>query len=104
MNGTLTYREYQDAIDSMAKECAEGLASGEIDDAYDWIHESVDSHQYVIYTAYAFDVLKHSSNWLAYDDEVGTGGERDDLPTMLCQYVYWAMAADVSDAMPEPVA
>ena len=71
--------QYYDEIKSIAK----GLAEDALD-ANDWnrndaendindsrLHETIDGHQWVIYTAYNMDVLRHSNSEDAYIDNFG---------------------------------
>lgn len=81
-------KEVAELAASIAKEARE-----EGRDVADVLHETIDGHQWVIYTAYHFDVLKHSPNDGAYFDNIGplTLTSLDLAPI-----VYAAMEADVS--------
>lgn len=61
MNEEISYGEYWKEVASLAKQVTK--EARELDeDIYDVLHETIDSHQWVIYTAYNFDVLRHSPN------------------------------------------
>lgn len=91
----LTLSEYSKEISELAESIAKE-AREEGRDVSDVLHETIDGHQWVIYTAYHFDVLKHSKNDGAYFEEYG---ELTLKALDLAQIVYAAMAADVRDEM-----
>lgn len=66
------------------------------------LHETIDSHQWVIYYSYNLDVIKHSGNSEYMSDNFGSeyAGDIladkgiDDLHTVIA---FWCMYADVQD-------
>ena len=75
----------------------QGLASeyGEDCDQYDALHETLDGHQWVIYTHKARAVIAHTDNPNALMDEFGSdaGGDMFDERRAFC-----AMMQDIIDA------
>lgn len=61
MSKDITYQAYWAEIASLVAS-AQAEAKEYSSDAYDTLHETIDGHQWVIYTAFAFDVLKHTNN------------------------------------------
>lgn len=108
----LSRKEYFDEIQSIADNLAlEALTDNEWDrDAAEndindsRLHETIDGHQWVIYYAYNDDVLRHSENDSAYEDNFGTEDMAavikdrglDGLKTVMA---YCAMEADVRDRL-----
>jgi len=69
---------------------------------YDRIHETVDSHEWIIYTYHNAFVVRFSSNEDAYKDVYGN----EDLGALVCEkgpegitlaMAYFAMSADLSE-------
>lgn len=63
------------------------------DDRDDWLHETLDGHEYVIYTYKARVVLVCTDHPDVYKDEMG---EEPETPE---QAAYMAMRADVDDLL-----
>lgn len=72
------------------------------------LHETIDGHQWVIYTAYNLDVLKFSGNADAYIDNFGT----DDAGSVIKErginglhavMAFCAMEQDVRDVLDDAV-
>ena len=63
-------REYYDEIASLAADIVKE-AEGDRETAFDRAHETVDGHQWIIYTRYNAQVLDHSSNESAHFDNFG---------------------------------
>lgn len=93
----LTLAEYSKEVTELAQTVAKE-ACDENRDVSDVLHETIDGHQWVIYTAYHFDVLKHSPNDGAYFDEIG---ELTLTSLDLAPIVYAALAADVRAELPD---
>ncbi len=93
----ITYREYHDAVRECAKTARE-LAEQNGSDIDDELHELVDGHEFIGYTAKAFAVLWHSMNWLEGDENEALcqAGSFTDAVGI---YAYHAMLADVQDAL-----
>lgn len=103
MSDTITSTEYCAEINSLAEEAVRMCRSGEIADRealHDWTHKTIDGHQWVIYTAYNFQVLAVSENDGAYLENFGADGlvtENGALNTAVL--AYGAMEADLSEAL-----
>ena len=87
------WREVQAIAESAheeAKEHGGGLG--------DYLHETIDGHQFVIYTHKARAVLLHSPNENAIFEEMGdqVAGSMEGLYSMAA---YWAMLADVQSVL-----
>jgi hypothetical protein len=68
------------------------------------LHEVIDGHQWVIYYAYNLSVLEYSNNedYLIDNfgnDEAGAILKDKGLSGLHCALAYWALYADVSDAL-----
>ncbi len=100
---TVNYSDYWKEIDDLAEWVSdnrpkdlggEGVAAeyGTDYGEYDALHERIDGHEYVIYTAQARAIIAHSDNPNALMEEFGAdaGGERFDERRAFC-----AMYADV---------
>ena len=90
-------RDYMGNVRDVVVSLLDAVASGEVTDAGEMserMHEKIDGHQRVIYTWQARCGLLVSDHEDAYAEE--TDGSAD--PSVL---MYWAMLADVHEAMPE---
>lgn len=89
------YSEVESIADEAIKEHPEDEeARGE------WIHETCDGHNYVIYTYKAQLVLAVSENSDAYGDEFGTEGiVCDDGSVNYSALAYMALRRDVEEAV-----
>lgn len=96
MSEPLTYREYWDQVEAIAKDVTRE-AREESRDIWDVLHEAIDGHQYVIYTYQARFVLLHSSN----EDEIFESGsymgDWESMSDVYTQAAYHALLADVRD-------
>jgi hypothetical protein len=108
----ITRSQYYDEIKSIASSMAEealsdndwdrDAAEEDINDSR--LHETIDGHQWVIYTAYNLDVIRHSDNSDAYVDNFGTadaGGIIKDkgIDGLHAVMAYCAMEQDVRDIL-----
>lgn len=83
------YRDYMEDVRDLAREA---LTKPE-DERDDWLHETIDGHERVIYTHKARIVLVCSENPDAYEDEMG------EKPGTVEQAAYMAIMADVRDLL-----
>ena len=90
----LTAQKYWDEIKDLATEAREQGA----DDVYDYVHESVDQHQWIIYTFYNMQVLQHTSNANAYFDNYGELDTKD-FSSCMAKLAWAGMVQDVMDAV-----
>lgn len=103
----LTERQYYDEVKSIAKELRNAIADGEAQ--YDYLHELVDGHQWVIYSAYNLEILLVSRNdeymLTELGEESAVSALKDGgLSQLHMQLAYWALYADVLEAYEELVA
>ncbi len=91
-------KEYFDAIESYAKECAERVEAGE--DASDVMHEMVDGSEWIIYTSRNLAVIEHSRNEEAAWDMLGDDAlaKCSNFGETVQRIAFYAMLADVSAA------
>lgn len=90
--------EYWDEIRDLAKEFNTRVNRGPDYDEQDpgeWLWETLDGHEFVIYTVYAREVLQISPNDQAYSDQTGevVDFHRPELGAL------YAMQQDVVDAL-----
>jgi hypothetical protein len=87
----ISYGEYWTEITAIAKEASEM----DSDSQDDFLHETVDSHMWVIYTYRNLQVLMHTDNrdaWTGIDSQLPANN-------WLTVAAYWAMLADVRDRL-----
>ena len=108
----ITSSQYWDEIQSIADSMAEeamadndndrSAAKDDINDSR--LHETVDGHRWVIYSAYNADVMRHSDNTDYYIDNFG-GYEavhvlkESGLDGLHNVIAFWCMYADVQDKL-----
>ena len=91
------YHEIFDIVNELVSEC-----EGDEDRIQDMIHETVDGHQWIIYTHYNIEVLQHSNNHDAYFDNFGplaADGFSDAMAKMAFAAMYQDCQEEVSDAL-----
>lgn len=93
----ITRADYYTEIKRIVDDLEDRYISSDIDDISDALHETIDGHQWVIYTSYCFDVLRHSDNWEYGADEGLIDTKSGSLSDILRAAVYWAMYADVQN-------
>ncbi len=89
--GDISYSDYWAEIAAIVEQ-TKAEAKEYDSDAYDTLHTMIDGHNWVIYTAYAFDVLKHTEHESYAVEELGytlTSGPIDWAPL-----VFGAMMGD----------
>lgn len=97
MSDRITAQEYWAEIESLTKQVTEE-ARERGEDISDVLWETLDSHQWVIYTAYNFDVLAVSNNDGAYVSNFGSEGLVDAQGVLnTAAMAYCAMEQDVID-------
>lgn len=88
----ITNQEYWIEIESLANQCAEEAKESDRD-LSDVIFEELDSHQWVIYYEYHYDILKSTDYQGYYIEEFGTdGGSFEDI---MMRSAFWAMYNDI---------
>lgn len=91
-----TFSEYWESVHAIVEE---GHTLPE-DDRHDFVHESVDGNYWVIYTHAARKCLEYSDNEHVLFDELGPQTV-EDYGTLYTRGAYFAMLADVNEAMAE---
>lgn len=100
MSEELTYRDYWNNVDGIVEDALEiGKESGDEDDVYQSIEESVDGNYWVIYTHAAAQGLIFSDNEDALFD-VTDLGDVDGYSDVMTKLMYWALRQDVMDRLP----
>ena len=108
----ITRSQYYDEIRSIASNMAEEALSdndwdrdaAEEDISDSRLHETIDGHQWVIYTAYNLDVIRHSDNSDAYVDNFGEADAGSIIKDrgingLHAVMAYCAMEQDVRDIL-----
>jgi len=93
----ITRQAYWTEIRSLADDAIEAWRDGDVadrDGLYDWMHETADGHEWVIYTHCNYDVLKWSDNSDAFEDMGGLGNNEDGM--LFAHMAYCAMEADLT--------
>lgn len=98
----ITASDYWNEIRSIAENVKQDVRENE-GDVSEAVHDAIDGHQWVIYTGYNLDVLKHCSDESAGIDEglidanaaLAEGG----LSKLTAQLAYCAMERDVYDEL-----
>ena len=98
----MTEREYYVEIRSIAEEAIKAERE-ENADIQEWLHETIDGHQWVIYTARNLEVLSISSNSEAGVDEglvdANAAIKEGGMARLYAQLAYCAIDADVQEAL-----
>lgn len=84
---------YNDEIRGLVETAKEEIKRGNITDINDWIHETIDEHEFVIYTYKARLVLVATDNPDAFEDEMGS------KPETVEQAAYGAMSYDLRERL-----
>jgi hypothetical protein len=100
----MTETEYRAEIRSLAEEAITEARSGDHgigercrEWLLEWVHETLDGHQFVIYTAQAQAVVAISDNDGAYVENYGADGLVKDGSLNWSALAYAAMEADLMD-------
>lgn len=89
--------EYWDCVKEIAREAREQKEQ----DESDYIHETVDGCQWVIYTSYARQVMSFTDNEdAAFEDDIDLSGV-GSWSELVSRLAYSAMLADVHAALAE---
>lgn len=94
-------KHYWLEVSDTAAECAK-QAKEEERDLYDVVHEMVDGHQWIIYTAYHHQVLQWSTqDAAALFDDMGGPDMKQGWDHVVQQAAYLVFHADVMEAAQE---
>ena len=96
-NNDVSELEYREEVKSTAENIVNAIEEypeDYADDPWSAIHENVDSHEWIIYTAYHLDILQHSESgpeeWSVYVED-----SENDHRKVLEAMAYTAFRADV---------
>lgn len=95
----MTQKEYWAGVKAMAE--AARTEYGDDVDLSDAVHEVVDGSEWVIYTKFHFDVLRHTDSDDAIDDQLYLVKEKGNWHAMLQAATYLALYHDVMAAADE---
>lgn len=95
----ITYKQYWNEVKDIANMTLEEYEGEEAQN--DGAFETVDGHQWVIYSAYHFDVLKHSSDENAFFEMYGERPDGDSVSEILQKFAFAALLNDVQIALQE---
>jgi len=101
MNYTEYRTEIKDVAEGIIEEC---LNHGQ--ELSSMIHETIDGHQWIIYTRYHDEILRYSENAEAYEDiftdeQIGERVAEGGLAAAIAEKAFYAMDQDVRDAISE---
>lgn len=93
----LTYNDYSNEIASIVKNCFDAKEYEDTDEDTwtDRLHENIDNHQWVIYTAFHTDVLNHTTNEdYCFEQGLIDASKAQSLSDITQTATFWAMYAD----------
>jgi hypothetical protein len=93
-------REYRDTVQGIVEDLKRAIKDKEIEDSdgvHDWLHDTIDGHHDVIYTACAQEIVRQSRNDGAYFDQFGDEGAVKDGAINWSALAYCALEADVME-------
>jgi hypothetical protein len=110
---SITYQEYREEVRRLAEDAIEEASKYEEEDrlehdVYDFIYETVDGHQWVIYYAYNDDVIRHTSNPDSWEEcynaeDIGDLVIDQGMTGARCTQAFWALYQDVTDEVHDQV-
>lgn len=95
-------RAYRETVSGIVANLTRAVKDGVVidrDDLETWLHETIDGHGDVIYTARAMEVCRQSRNDGAYFDEFGDEGAVSDGGIEWSKLAYCALMADVREEL-----
>lgn len=98
------FREVQSIAETILEEALEYALPDATEDQLretleEGLWETIDSHQWVIYTAYNFDILRHSPNDGYTISEWGSSGIVQEYGLDWARLAFGALYADVSEVL-----
>ena len=102
----MNYTEYKTEIQDIAHGIIEECLSYPDIDLQDYIHQTVDGHQWIIYTGYHNEILDNSDNEDSYldiysNEDLGEIVAKDGLEAAMQIKAFSAMLQDVQEAIGE---
>ena len=105
----MNYSQYYEEVHAIAQYIADTAMdehNNDREEAEEYIndtllHETIDGHEYVIYTCNNLDVIQHSQNEDYLEENLGSESVMAALKTGIsglhCAMAFWAMYTDVQD-------
>ena len=94
----MTNSEYWTEIAALAQAAVEALEEDESLDLHDWVHENIDAHEYIIYTAKAEMVMHNTDNEDAFIELCGGELPKDTTwAKLVTVFAFYAMRADLEN-------
>ena len=98
MSEQLTERQYENEVKYIAREIMDECDNHE--DRHDRLFETVDRHEWMTYSRYHLDILRHSNNSSAYFEDYGPL-KAESAAQAFEKMAFAAFHADVSAALVE---
>ena len=105
MNNTEYWKEVNETAENIISESTEYF-EGDYDSPEEYIndtllHETIDGHEWIIYSHNHLPILEHSPNDQYMVDNIGGLDEslKSGLDTLHCHLAFWAFYADVQEAL-----
>lgn len=100
----ITAQQYHAEIRSICQSALDEYKGHHEDDEpdewfHDWLHQTIDGHQWIIYTHYNSQVLTHSDNRDAAWEIGGETPQADSYGQLMAVLAFYAMSQDVQDHM-----
>ena len=106
MNNTEYWKEVNDTAECIIESATNDYDLDSYTDIEELIndvvlHETIDGHEYIIYTHNHLPILQHSPNDTYMVDNIGGLDEslKQGLDTLHCHLAFWAFYADVQEAV-----
>lgn len=100
MTDGITREQYWNEIKSIARDALDE-SRGDLEKADEYVHETVDGHEWVIYYAHNADVISYTENEHAVEDlgpeEISRAMSEGGTSRVLMIIAFFAMRADVMD-------
>lgn len=95
----ITLQQYANECSDIARELVDECNADE-EQMQDRLHETIDGHQWIIYTFHNMQVLQHSKNEDAYFDDFGTL-TAESFSDAMVKMAFAAFMRDVQEEIPE---
>ena len=98
----ITQQEYTAEIELLAQSCIDDCT--DIDDIGSYVHETVDGHRWIIYTAYHADIVRLSDSNEAYldvycNEDLGQLVTDNGPQHIIMVQAFFAMCQDVNESI-----
>lgn len=96
---SITLSQYANECSDIARDIVDEC-QGDEERIQDRLHETIDGHQWIIYTYYALQILSHTKNDDAYFDDFGPL-TADGFSDAVTKMAFAAFMRDVQEDIPE---